>query len=256
MKKRVISFALWGEFRLYCIGAIKNALLAKKIFPGWICRYYYDVTVPKIIIDYLKNLDNTELIYIEEKSGAIKYKENGQFGMFWKFFPFNDDDVEIWLSRDVDSRISPYEKRILDEFLKSDNIIHSFRNSNEGPLRGGMTSFKNFNGDKDNRIINNKKLDIFELTAYIDRYNTPFYSDEKFLNNIILPYYKNNYDSAPRSPSDSITNHIEIPIYCGDYCGRVLDEYDEFIDKYGGQCDYGKNYDDLYKLLDEYKNII
>ena len=43
--------------RLYCIGAIKNAILAKKFFPGWICRFYYDKSVPEKIINKLKELD-------------------------------------------------------------------------------------------------------------------------------------------------------------------------------------------------------
>ena len=62
--KKIISFSIWGDIRLYCIGAIKNALIAQKIFPEWICRYYYDSTVPNIIIDYLKKniLNNSNKI--------------------------------------------------------------------------------------------------------------------------------------------------------------------------------------------------
>ena len=29
--KKIISFSIWGNIRLYCIGAIKNALIAQKI---------------------------------------------------------------------------------------------------------------------------------------------------------------------------------------------------------------------------------
>ena len=136
--KKIISFSLWGKIRLYCIGAIKNALLAKKHFPDWVCRFYYDETVPEVIINYLKSLTNTELVFIETPSGSTKFKENGQFGMLWRYYPFNDDDIEIWLARDTDSRISPYEKEIIDKFIESKNIIHNFRNENEGVIRGGM----------------------------------------------------------------------------------------------------------------------
>ena len=72
MKKKIISFSLWGKIRLYCIGAIKNAILAKKFFPGWICRFYYDKSVPEKIINKLKELDNTELVFIEKE--VLKYK--------------------------------------------------------------------------------------------------------------------------------------------------------------------------------------
>jgi len=44
--KKVISFSLWGNIKLYTIGTVKNAILAKKIFPDWIVYVYYDNTVP------------------------------------------------------------------------------------------------------------------------------------------------------------------------------------------------------------------
>ena len=68
--KRVISLSLWGNIRLYCIGAIKNAILAKKIFPDWVVYIYYDNTVSRIIVNYLKKMNNVELKFIEKSSGS------------------------------------------------------------------------------------------------------------------------------------------------------------------------------------------
>ena len=48
--KKLICFSLWGDDSTYTIGAIKNADLAKKHYPGWICRYYIADCVPKNII--------------------------------------------------------------------------------------------------------------------------------------------------------------------------------------------------------------
>ena len=223
--KRLIVFALWGNMIIYCIGAIKNAILAKKYFPEWICRYYYDNTVPEIIINYLKSLDNTELVFIEKPSGSNGWKVCGQFGMLWKFYPFNDDDVEIWLSRDTDSRISPYEKEVIDDFITSDKIIHSFRRHDEPLLRGGMIAFKNYNKTIDTRIFNNIKLDIHQLMSDINQANTPFYTDEIFLQKKILPLYKEKYSWNPR------IYNIKVPYYCGQYVGSVIDEYDKPCDK-------------------------
>ena len=33
MKKRYLSFSLWGENPLYTIGALRNAELAKELYP-------------------------------------------------------------------------------------------------------------------------------------------------------------------------------------------------------------------------------
>ena len=223
--KKLLCFSLWGELPIYCIGAIQNAILAKKYFPDWICRFYYDSTVPKIIIDILKKHSNVELFFIEKPSGGKKWKEAGQFGMLWKFYAFDDDDVEVWLSRDTDSRITPYEKKEVDKFLNSNKIIHSFRNENETFLRGGMTSFKNYLNGKNTRVINNKKLKIKDMMNYINKNNTPFYTDEVFLKTKLFPLYKNHYSWSKR------TDGSKFPDNCGDYVGAVVDSYGDYYDK-------------------------
>ena len=250
--KRIIVFALWGNMRIYCIGAIKNAILAKKYFPEWICRYYYDNTVPEIIIDFLKSLDNTELVFIEKQSGSNGWKTPGQFGSLWRYSVFNDDDVEIWLSRDTDSRISPYEKKYIDEFINSDKIIHSFRDEKEPLIRAGMVSFKNYSINnaiiKDNRIINGKKLDIKEMMNYINKDNTPFYCDEKFLIDKLLPLFKNFYNFNLRNDGS-----ILFPSYCGSYVGACLDEYDNWLHGYKHN---NSNYEDLIIFIKMFKQTL
>ena len=37
-----ISFCLWGNKGCYNWGALENALIAQKLFPGWTCRYYME----------------------------------------------------------------------------------------------------------------------------------------------------------------------------------------------------------------------
>ena len=240
-KKRIISFSLWGDIKLYCIGAIKNAILAKKYFPEWYCRFYYDETVPIIIIDFLKSMDNTELYFIQKPSGGTKYKENGQYGMLWRYYPINDTNVDIFIARDVDSRISLYEYNIINQFIKGDNIIHCFRNTNEPLCRGGTFSFKNFN----NLINNTTKLDFKKIISDIDSSNTPIYTDETFLNNKILPLYSNRYCSNVRK------FNIPTPTYCGQYVGQVLDEYDKPFDKIDHiqEFNFNNNYDDLDLII-------
>ena len=81
-------------------------------------------------------MDNTEMYFIKKRSGGKNFKDNGQFGMFWRFYPFNDDDVYIWLARDTDSRLSKYEYNEIEKFINSNKILHSFRNSDEKACRG------------------------------------------------------------------------------------------------------------------------
>ena len=241
-KKRIISFSLWGKIRLYCIGAIKNALLAQNYFPDWICRFYYDSSVPLCIINYLNSLENTELYYISQPSGGLKYKDSGQFGMLWRYYPILDDNVEIFLARDIDSRLSPYEYQIINDFIKTENIIHNFREENEPLCRGGTFSFKNFKNTKRNN---------FDLNTHLkntDSIICPFYTDENFLNQKLYPEFKSYYSFNTRYFND--TNNIY-----GSYVGQVLDEYDSPIDKNKDHSfNHKHNFKDLNNIINNFKN--
>ena len=58
--EKVISFSLW-EIIQYIVGAIRNAELAMKHYPGWICRYHIGKSVPEIYVDDLLKRGNVEI---------------------------------------------------------------------------------------------------------------------------------------------------------------------------------------------------
>lgn len=257
--KKVISFSLWGSIKLYCIGAVKNAISARKIFPDWVVYIYYDNTVPDIIINYLEKMDNVELKFIEKPSGSKKWMEPGQFGMFWKFYPFDDNDVEIWMARDADSRISYYEKEKIDIFLKSDDVLHGFLFNNKNKkLRGGTTSFKNYSNNKDNR----KNLKIKKLidNFVVNKDNTPFYMDERFLNEIIYPIFSKYYyydDQIHKLVlQKDIPKNMHISKYAElnniRYVGEVIDEETELIRDKSSKDWYRYDYSDFDVIIDEF----
>lgn len=134
--KKIISFCLWGDNPRYTIGALKNAELAKEIYPDWICRYYVGKSTPINIINDLYESDNTEIFIMNEKGDWA--------GMFWRFFPASDSDVEVMLSRDADSRLSRREKKAVDQWLDSDKGFHIMRDhpGHGTPIVGGMWGAK------------------------------------------------------------------------------------------------------------------
>lgn len=166
--KKIISFSLWGENPKYTIGAIKNADLASKIYPGWICKYYIGTSTPDKIIDELKARDNVEIVLMDHP---------GEWNsMFWRFLPITDFDTEIMLSRDCDSRISIREKICVDEFINSDKYLHAiidhpFHNG----IMGGMWGAKS-------GILKN----IAELINEWPKTNQ-WQTDQSFLNTIVEP---------------------------------------------------------------------
>ena len=95
--KKLITYSLYGDNPKYCKGAVKNAQLVSKVFPGWQARYYTDMgTVPE---HYLRAL---------RTAGADIYPvDMARFGnqsMFWRFWAAADADVERFISRDARQR--------------------------------------------------------------------------------------------------------------------------------------------------------
>lgn len=120
--KKVISYSLWGDLPLYTVGAISNAKQAKEIYPGWICRFYIHApSVPQWVVDELKKQDNVEIVLYHNNIGCG--------GSLYRFYPATEDDVEVMLSRDTDSRLSLREKTCVDEWLKSTKNLHVIRDA-------------------------------------------------------------------------------------------------------------------------------
>jgi len=135
--KNVIAFSLWGDKPMYWIGAIKNIELAKKYYPGWICRFYIDKNSRHDLIDTIKG-DNVEVVLVDPTGS----NENHYYhhGMFWRFNASVDEDVDVFLSRDCDSRISEREASAVNEWLSSDKDFHIMRDHpyHAVPILGGM----------------------------------------------------------------------------------------------------------------------
>jgi hypothetical protein len=119
--KKVLSFSLFGNNELYTIGAIENAKMSSLIYPDWETRFYIGSDVNVDIVEQLKSYSNIVVIICE--------KLNDYDGLFWRFKPFYDSEVSIWISRDCDSRISHLEKKCVDEWLLTDKSVHIIRDS-------------------------------------------------------------------------------------------------------------------------------
>jgi len=144
--KKIISFSLWGGNPVYNIGAIRNAELAKEIYPDWVCRFYYGKSTLENTIDKLKTFNNVELVDM----GV----DGDWTGMFWRFYPASDEDVDVVIVRDCDSRLNMREKYAVEEWLKSDKGFHIMRDhpAHGTEILGGMW------GSKKNVVSNMKNM--------------------------------------------------------------------------------------------------
>ena len=133
---KIISFSLWGQDPKYTIGAIRNAELAQKIYPGWVCRFYVGASVPYGVIHELEKFEHVQVV---QKSEWGNWKS-----MFWRFEPAGEEEVEIMISRDTDSRLNHREKSAVDEWINSDLGFHIMRDHpyHQYPVLGGMWGAK------------------------------------------------------------------------------------------------------------------
>lgn len=131
-RKRVIAFSLWGANPKYTTGAIKNADLASTIYPGWMCRFYVDQTVPPEIVDELKVRPQVEVIQLDG--------DRGWQMSFARFYPAADPDVAVLICRDTDSRLNLREKAAVDAWLQSPRKYHIMRDHprHNVPMLAGM----------------------------------------------------------------------------------------------------------------------
>lgn len=131
MSKKIISFSLWGTHPKYCIGAVRNALLAKEHYPDWICRFYVDYqTVPAKTVTLLALMPNVELFDFVD----------GIPRMMQRFMVHDDPEVDRYLVRDCDSRIGHEEAAAVREWIAEDTILHTCRAhpAHARPINGGM----------------------------------------------------------------------------------------------------------------------
>lgn len=238
MKKKIISFSLWGNNPKYTIGAIKNLELASVIYPDWICRFYVDESVPKDIIKTLSSFANSEI---------IKINGDGNWNsVFWRFYAC--EDADIMLSRDTDSRLSIREKVAVDEWLSSDKDFHIMRDHpfHATQIPGGMWGCRN------NILYNIREMiDAFPKGNY-------WQVDQIFLREKIYPLIidkaliHDEFHNFENKKSKFKTRRIK-----NEFVGEVNDEYDRkpFIPKLFLNLPFAKLISGLFLKMKWHNNI-
>lgn len=206
--KKVLTFTLWGSQPKYTIGAIKNADIAKNIYPEFECWFYiHDETVPKEIIEELSKRNNVKIIL---KKGDL----NTCKPLMWRFEAIDDDDVEIMMSRDTDTRIYMREREAYDEWIASGKLFHIMRDhpAHGTPILAGM-----FGTKKHKDISWKERMNSFQQTEYRTY-------DQDFLTKYIYPIVKN----------DALI-HASFCKYEGNECKPFPSDYDReyhFVGEY------------------------
>ena len=161
---KVVSFSLWGAHPAYYIGAIENAkLIGNKYYEGWKSWFYVGCDAPKKFIEQLYYVAD-RLIFVNADSFSLSFE---------RFSPIFQNDVEIFVSRDADSRISDKEYQAVLEWENSDLPLHSMRDHDlhHWPVMAGMWGVKS--------ILNETALG--ELKNLYSHKSSKFKTDQMYL---------------------------------------------------------------------------
>ena len=199
--KKIIAISVWGDNPRYIVGANRQYELAKEFYSDWKFRIYTDDR------NKFTHLTDVQIIQVVD----------GSYGMYWRFGAMFEDQNNIVLVRDSDSRITPREVRAVNEWLESDKTFHTFRDHDahfEFPIIGCAFGYKG----KFSNIEHSRMLEYRSRLNY-------YVGDQIYLRDVIYPLVK-----------DSMMVHTMTEDWFGetrkklvnpyDFCGNGYDEND------------------------------
>lgn len=132
---KAISYSLFGDAPLYTVGMRRNAVLARELFPDWKVFCWCGPRTDISLIDELTKLG------VEICIGNGKLFPNGKF---WRFLIHDEPDVERFIVRDADSRLSARDRRCVEEWEASGKGLHVIRDHPYHTLKvmGGLWGLK------------------------------------------------------------------------------------------------------------------
>ena len=136
------------KHKKYVAGIEENLrLLRSEYGESWSMRLYYDLPRTDRLMEQLCDLactnNNLDLCHVRHLPGCgqLDLTDASQiFAMLWRFLPCVDPQVEVMVSRDLDSRISAREVSAVEEWLESGLQVHAMRDhpAHNTAMLGGM----------------------------------------------------------------------------------------------------------------------
>jgi hypothetical protein len=169
----VISFSLFGGEPKYLVGLQKNIHLIKQYYPNWEIIVYHDNSVP---VGYLSIIG--QQVILRDMTDSILVET------MWRFLAHDEPNVERFIIRDADSRIGPREVEAVNEWIKSEKVLHLMRDHPHHGyvIMGGMWG-----------MIPQKEFNMREAGEdYIKRRNNIrkwSMTDMDFLRDVVYPLY-------------------------------------------------------------------
>lgn len=216
---KVLSFCIFGSNEKYCRGLFENIEIIKNKLSSFHIFIYVGNDVPEEWIKKYSEYDKVKLIYTN------RIGNNNRIN---RFFAIDDDNVDMMIVRDADSRIHDRDIWCINHFMYSEFGAHTIRDHpyHSIQMMGGLWGLKK-------GFLNKPIKELYRL------YNpeniiASIQHDQYFLRDVIynliekyLVVYISLHELIYRENS---TTHLFIPfpIKDNDFCGQVI-EYNNFI---------------------------
>lgn len=179
--RKIISMSLYGNDTRYTYGAIENALMVKRGWPGWTLRIYYGEGLPEDILETVRLL-GAETI-------SVPFFQSKASSTIWRFFVLADRTVSRFIVRDIDARLTPRDYRAVLEWMSTKHPFHILRDDyfHGVAIMGGMWGA--VNGLLHPRVLNPYQ----RMTNQTDSEAMFKWAvDQSWLANVVFPLVKNH----------------------------------------------------------------
>ena len=158
--QRVFSFAFYGnpksskhQSRGYFEGIRANLDAISSFYNrDWSVRLYHNIGSKNPLMDDLCSLacanDRLDLCPVNQQPHPLLANAVHMFPMIWRFFPTLDSQVDVFMSRDLDSVVKLREVEAVEEWLESGKTLHVMRDHPQhtahmlGGLWGAQTTLR------------------------------------------------------------------------------------------------------------------
>jgi len=219
---KVISFCIYGSQQKYCIGLLENIEIIKNKLPDFYIFIYVGNGVPNDYIEKYSQYDKVRIFY----TNVIGYNTR-----IHRFFAIDEDDVNVMIVRDCDSRIHNRDIWCILHFIQSKYYVHTIRDHPEhrSHIMAGLWGLKK-------GLLNRKLRDIYSLYNKNNIDFNEIQHDQSFLRdmlyNTFIKYmiiYVNNQNL--RLTKNEIICLIPFKIQDNEFCGQVI-EYNKNNEAY------------------------
>lgn len=209
---KVVSFALWGDNKVYNDGLLENIKLVGDLLPGFKVVVF---CTPEVTI-LQKDLSGTDVRVIHDHPSDFSFIK-------WRYEPMFDETVDICLVRDSDSRITAREVRFVNEWLESGLPFHIMRDSSQhrSKIMGGMFGVRG-------GFVRHLQKPFSEFIGKCRRYGI----DEEALAEVIYPHVHDHAlyhlsESSKKFPWEKNVITTTPPSSSEPFIGEVITDFEE-----------------------------